>query len=632
MKSMIKNSLRIVLPVAALFAAVSCSESFLKPDPLSFFEPSKTFTSSTGLEAAITSCDRQIVTFFYDEIPPICTDGVFSEMHVDATSDKAGRAQDLNILITPTADLTSSNANRIGVSWREGFYGLKYANTVVSNVENIPGLDAEVRDHFLGQAYFHRAFRYYFLCFQFGDIPLITKEITSPKFNLRSTKWQVIIEKMTADMEFAVAHVRETTDCGTVNRTACKHLLAKLYLAAGRFDDAIRLTTEIINDPNYALMTEPFGTFVNPMPDVHPITRNIIWDLHRHENKAVAANREAIHLIIDREDFANSRVDSRMMRNYVPYYLSAGKIITPDGKPGTTDVPASNQNGIDIRKAYGRGVAYGRGTVYSTRTIWDDPNDLRHSRETGNWMCMEDVVYNHPDLKSSGNPWYGKPLQLYNEDGVILCTDTLRSWSAWPHYKTWVESPRSENSNAYNGGACDWYVYRLAETYLIRAEANIWKGNQAAAMADINAIRTRAKCAPYTDASKITIGVLLDERARELYLEEFRKVELTRVAWLYCLTGKAADNGKTYTYDRFSQDNYWYDRIMQYTEFYNKGFKLPFGGTFSMSPYHVLWPVPQNAIDANREARINQNYGYSGYELNVAPIDNLAEAEKALDE
>jgi hypothetical protein len=553
-------------------------------------------------------------------------------MHVDGTTDKSGRAQDLNILITPTSDNKSSNTNRINNFWDEGFAGMKYANTVISNITSINGLEPQVRDHYLGQAYFHRAFRYYFLCFQFGDIPLITKEITAPKFNLRSTKWQVIIEKMISDMEFAVTHVKEVTDLGAVNRTACKHLLAKLYLAAGRFDDAIRLTTEIINDPNYALMTEPFGIFVNPMPEVHSIKRNIIWDLHRHENKAIAANKEAIFLIIDREDFANSRVDSRVMRNYVPYFLSAGKIITPDGKPGTTDVPTANQSGIDIRKTYGRGVAYGRGTWYSTHTIWDDPNDLRHDRETGNWMCMEDIVYNHIDLKSSDNPWYGKPLQLFNEEGVILCTDTIRSWYDWPHYKTWVESPRSENSNTYHGGACDWYIYRLAETYLIRAEANIWKGNPSAAMADINAIRTRAKCAPYTDASKITIGSLLDERARELYMEEFRKVELTRVAWLYCLTGKTADNGKTYSYDRFSQDNYWYDRIMQYTEFYNKGYILPFGGTFSMSPYHILWPVPQSTIDANRAARINQNYGYSGHELNVAPIDNLTEAENALDE
>ena len=67
---------------------------------------------------------------------------------------------------------------------------------------------------------------------------------------------------------------------------------------------------------------------------------------------------------------------------------------------------------------------------------------------------------------------------------------------------------------------------------------------------------------------------------------------------------------------------------MQYTEFYNRGtYNPPFGGMFTMSPFHVFWPVPQSAIDANREAQTNQNFGYTGYELNVPSIDNLAEAE-----
>jgi hypothetical protein len=40
----------------------------------------------------------------------------------------------------------------------------------------------------------------------------------------------------------------------------------------------------------------------------------------------------------------------------------------------------------------------------------------------------------------------------------------------------YVESPRSETQDNYNGGAGDWYIYRLAETYLLRAEAYFWKG------------------------------------------------------------------------------------------------------------------------------------------------------------
>lgn len=49
--------------------------------------------------------------------------------------------------------------------------------------------------------------------------------------------------------------------------------------------------------------------------------------------------------------------------------------------------------------AYGRGIAKSRPTYYAEKQIWDDPNDLRHSRDTGNWVDMEDLVYNNPQLK-----------------------------------------------------------------------------------------------------------------------------------------------------------------------------------------------------------------------------------------
>jgi hypothetical protein len=159
-------------------------------------------------------------------------------------------------------------------------------------------------------------------------------------------------------------------------------------------------------------------------------------------------------------------------------------------------------------------------------------------------------------------------------------------------------------------------ISRIAETYLLRAEAYFWKGDLASAAADINAVRTRAGCAPIT-AAQVNMGMILDERARELFYEEPRKTELTRIAYLFAKTGKAAENGKTYTLDNFSTDNYWYDRIMSKTDFYNKGVKTNHGDKYTMSPYHVLWPVPSVSILANTYGHINQNKGYIGAETNV---------------
>ena len=179
-------------------------------------------------------------------------------------------------------------------------------------------------------------------------------------------------------------------------------------------------------------------------------------------------------------------------------------------------------------------------------------------------------------------------LRLYNDAGKILCLDTIYSWYSWPHYKLYVPDP---NNIVLEGGRGDWYAMRLAETYLLRAEAYWWKEDLVNAAADINAVRERAHAVPFTP-DQINIGTILDERARELFFEEWRKTEMTRICYLLCKTGKPGHNGKVYKLEDFSEENYWYDRIMEYGDFYNKGVVTINGKEFTISPYHVLWPIP----------------------------------------
>ncbi len=628
MKQIYKSAFQITLLALVLLSGAGCKKDFLTPDPLSFYEPSITFSTKEGLQAAINSNNRNLRYIWYGDAAPLLTELLFSDVAIDGTTDKSGPAQDINALITPTSNNNDDNTNKINWFWLEGYKGVKYANSIISNIDNVENLDATLHDQMLGAAYFHRAIRYYWLVFQFGDVPLLTKEITKPKFNFKSTRASVIIDKMITDLEFAVAHVPATADFGNITKGACMHLLIKFYLAAGKFDQAIATANTLINSSGYSLMTGNFGTFVNPMPAVHNMTDNVIWDLHRPQNKSIAANKETLFNVISREDFANSRLDVLTMRNATPFQSGTGNqlITTPSGKSGVSSSYTLTVNLIDQRKAYGRGIAKTRPTWYSTHLIWDDTSDLRHSTRTGNWMRMEDLVYNNPSLKTSNDAYYGKPLQLYTSAGKLLVTDTIRCWFDWPHYKLWVETPRSETVDTYNGGAADWYVFRLAETYLLRAEANFWKGNLAAAADDVNAVRRRAKCTKMFTAANITMGTIMDERARELYYEEFRHVELNRVSYLFATTGKTDEFGKSYTVDNLGQNSYWYERVSRFNDFYNKGVKTVYGALFTISPYHRLWPVPQAEIDANREAVINQNFGYSGFAKNVKPNQTLEEA------
>src|SRR5690606_9317794 len=444
--------------------------------------------------------------------------------------------------------------NRIGWYWLEGYRRIRYASAVISRIDSAEDTSEAERNHVLGKAYFHGARTMYRVVHQFEDVPLVLGEITAPRLEFHSVTRESNLRKCKRDMEYAAQWVKpewETSVIGDVTKSAVNHILTKVNLALGEFDDAIASASAIINDGHHALMTERYGV------DKGDPTKDVIWDLHQAENKSLAENTERIYVMVAREGFEeddNSRIS--IMRQTVPFWGGTGKIKTPSGLAGTSDQPlGSGGVEIDLVSLYGRGRGRCRPSPYSYKDIWTDDGDLRHA--PGNWVDMEDLVYNHPGLKDANDPYYGQNLQLTDAQGGILCTDTIRSWYGWPYYKLWVDDPTDPTPD---GGRGDWYLYRLAETYLLRSEAYFWKGQLSEAAADLNAVRNRAGAASL-DPSEVNIDAIFDERARELYYEEPRKTELTRVSYIFAMTGKQAYNGKTYSMDNFSQDNFWYDRV-----------------------------------------------------------------------
>jgi hypothetical protein len=81
-------------------------------------------------------------------------------------------------------------------------------------------------------------------------------------------------------------------------------------------------------------------------------------------------------------------------------------------------------------------------------------------------------------------------------------------------------------------------MLRLAETYLLRAEAYLGNNDGINAAKDINVVRSRAKANP-VDAAAVTLDYILDERGRELIYEEQRRLTLSR-------TGKLVERVRLY--------------------------------------------------------------------------------------
>lgn len=612
--------------IAAIFVAAGCTKrGELTPEAPSKYTPDVTLNTPVAFANALSALNSSVRFEFFGDSAPLLTESLFTDAAVDGTTDKTTPAQDLNARITPTANLDSDDYNKIARYWYAWYSGIHDANVIITRIDNAQWPTPAARNATLATAYFHRAYRYYRLVHEFGDVPLVLKEETEVNTSYFSTQRLVILKQMKADVEFAVANLTDGNNKGDVSKGAAAHLLAKIDLALGLFDEAITAANVAINGP-YRLMTNRFGIVGADA------SKNVIWDLHRPENKALANNTEALYVVLDRETLEGATpFGSQVMRNCCPMWHN-GTILSPGTlKPGMSDKVTEE---FPLTLLYGRGIGRMRGTPYATKYIWTDNTDLRHA--PGNWMNMTDLVYNNPSLKNTngtGDPaWYGKKLEQYTDANVNQlfingAKDTIRAWFSWPHYKVFIGSGLTASDKYWSpprGTNTDWYVFRLAETYLLRAEAYVWKGQTGLAMADINLVRARAQAQPLTDAGRVNIGTILDERQRELYWEEPRKTELTRMAFIFAQTGIAAYNGKTYNMANFSTNNFMYDRVMEKNDFYkNPAVITNSGNHYTISPYHVLWPIPQREIDLNINGRINQNKGYAGAERNVAPLDKI---------
>ncbi|MDR1981205.1 MAG: RagB/SusD family nutrient uptake outer membrane protein [Tannerellaceae bacterium] len=652
------NHICLTLFMSGIIVLGGCSEDFLKPDPLSFYEPTATFSSESGLQAAMAICDRHLKLYWatdHNEMLSLGTEYIFSELMVASATDKRSMLCDVANMLTPTSETTLQNLDRtnsIWYFWQETYKGIMYANTVIQFVDAVEGLDETTKNIYKGRGYFHRAYRYLALVFQFGDVPLVAKVIEVPKQNYRSTKRDAILQMITQDLEFAVQWVPDQKDMdliGMVNKGACRMLLAKCYLALGEYAKAKEQTDILIDQSGYSLMQNTFGTFNDGgEPATWPITRNVIWDLHRAENKLISANKEVIMGMPNRGSDAESFVKMLTMRILYPF-LFDGRLKTKDDKQALMNLRrnhADYDSKYDYMRAFGRGIATFRPTWFQTHALWavngkTDATDLRHSSETGNWVRMEDYRVNN---KASSE--FGNPITLFNDNGALLCSDTIRRWYDVPHYIFYLDDPVNDanisgsdgNRGATNGGNADWYLYRLAEAYLLRAEAKYYMNeNDLTIKDDLNIVRQRAKCTELYNGA-VTIGDIMNERARELYWEEWRNVELTRVSLCLARSGKPDEWGNTYSLDNFDKQSgtdpsggsYWYQRIVHYS-MYNKGpVQIDATGNsnpnYTMDKKNIYWPIPNAAITANNKGELSQNYGYDGYDPATPKWDKWEDA------
>lgn len=593
----IMKTIKYILIAIGLMGLSSCNESWLEPEPLSFFTPENVYNTREGLESLLITIrqDMNMESHNVKKRSNGSSQGLHNLIMEFAASDLGSPWSQLDFYkLTPNTDVYYNFLTMFNLIYAT----IKNCNTLIAHIDDVEWESEEARNKLLAQGLWYRAYWYYRLINSYGDVPFIGNEISGPKLDFYSHSRWAILNKIQADLEYSAAWLPVSAGPGELTTGAANHLLTKVYLANGAFDKAIEASSKVINGP-YSLMKTRFGT------TAQDAKRNLLWDLHRPENVSIPQNTETILANIDRYE---APADARSLGLFTMRYYGCQwfqiQVRDSEGKAGMV---ASGP----MYDSLGRGNANVRLTGFYQYDVWtykgqtwQNTTDLR--RADINWVDKHEYLYNNPASKD-----FGKPV---NPDYFAAAVDTFKHLYAVPHYILYV--PERNPSVNPQGGNGDWYVFRLAETYLLRAEAYYWKGQLDLAAADINQVRERAGALPI-DAPEVTLDFIFNERARELFAEEPRHSELVRVSYILAKQGL---NG--YSLANFSEKNYYFDRVMKYNPTYGQKIDL-LGNVANMGPFHALWPIPSSVITANTQGVINQNIGYDGAERNVPPLETI---------
>jgi len=523
----------IFLMIVGITLFPSCNDDYLTEKPRSFLAPENTFVSTKGFETALTGLYIQVQR----EWGWAGGNGL-TYMHFFVGTDicVSGNATPFYTVFESYGDDIHPSNGRVEGHWNFYYKAIGNANLIIEAAEkNDVNWDSpEDKNRVIAEAKFFRAYFYRNLIAFFGDVPLVTK-VEKP-FRLDYTRQPVsdILDFMIEDLKFAVQYLPDLVEKdGKITKAAAQHQLAEIYLWAGKYAEAEQSAQAIINSGNYHLMTERFGQKAGEPGDVFS---DLFLEFNQNRG---SGNFETIWAVQQeygvlggggQEDGQNDW--SR--RGWVPNYAAVPGMVLADSLGG-------------------RGI----GRLVPLQWWLDsyEPQDIRASK----YNIKRDYWYNDPTSEL-----FGQKVEIKQEwinTGKLYPTTTKFYFG------------KADDLN-FLSNLKDRYKMRLAETYLLLAEAQMRQGKMTEAAANINVVRARAHASP-VDPADVDMDYILDERARELLGEYPRRFTLVRTGTLL-------------------------DRVRRLNPKSRDGIR----------DYHVHWPIPQSAIDANSGASLEQNPGY----------------------
>lgn len=208
-KSMKK--LILMCTVFGLFLS-SCNEDLLNTDPDFKYVESNFWSTEKAADAALTGC-YGILRW----------DGIYGNeatpLWEETASPNAYNYSDSKSFNTIAAGLQSSSSGGvISNRWARAYGGIGRCNTFLDRVDDVPGLDEELKTRMKGEAKFLRALYYFMLENYYGDVPLILDPPARAQGELPRTPREQVVDQILTDLDEAAAVLPESYNSANQGR------------------------------------------------------------------------------------------------------------------------------------------------------------------------------------------------------------------------------------------------------------------------------------------------------------------------------------------------------------------------------------------------------------------------------
>jgi hypothetical protein len=458
--------------------------------------------------------------------------------------------------------------------WEELYRGINTCNAVIERAPAATVSDA-VKKLRVAEMKFLRAHYYFILVQQWGGVDLrLTETILPTKKTSRATEAE-IYKAITTDLEAAIldlpttkASAQSASDYGRATKSAAEHLLARVYLtkatssakATDDFSKAATLSQSVIANYGYKLLPDFASVFAQGSGEIND---EVIFSIQytsdplTNVNTANLNNGEGnkLHLYFGmqydvqpgmKRDIAGDRPFKRLRpTTYLTETVFKDRVNDSRYKKTFKDTWLSNNPGANLNTSF----------------------DNSKAKMT---LKLGDTAIYIPGIEWTVAQRAAKPYQVLVPSAYTA--------ALFPTLQKFLDPNRPDLT--YEPGSRDYLAFRLAETYLILAEAQFKQGKTTEGTAAINAVRRRAAWPGKETAMEITpaqlnMEMIMQERARELAGEQTRWMDLKR--W-----GNLVERVKLYNPDAAA----------------------------NVKETHNLRPIPQTQIDRTENAGFGQNPGF----------------------